>query len=53
MQTLLTYLRVFGITLCGDGGTIKTVPMVNYLDYGLNNPFVLFVVFYFSYHCTE
>ena len=41
MKTLLSEARVFGLTLFGDGATIKTVPLVNVLAAGVNNPFAL------------
>ena len=39
MRTLMSEARVFGLTLFGDGATIKTVPLVNVLAAGINNPF--------------
>ncbi len=41
MKTLLSEARVFGLTLFGDGATIKTFPLVNVLAAGINNPFAL------------
>ena len=41
MRTLMSEARVFGLTLFGDGATIKTVPLVNVLAAGINNPFAL------------
>jgi len=41
MKTLMSEARVFGLTLFGDGATIKTVPLVNVLAAGINNPFAL------------
>jgi len=41
MKTLLSEACVFGLTLLGDGATIKTVPLVNVLVAGINNPFAL------------
>ncbi len=41
MQTLLSKARIFGITVFGDGPTIKTVPLVTVLAAGVNNPFAL------------
>jgi hypothetical protein len=41
MKTLLLEARVFGITVFGDGATIKTVPLVNVLASCVNNPFAL------------
>jgi len=41
MRTLLSEERVFGLTIFGDGATIKTVPLVNVLAAGVNNLFAL------------
>jgi hypothetical protein len=41
MRTLLLEARVFGLTIFGDGATIKTVLLVNVLAAGVNNPFAL------------
>ncbi len=41
MKTLLSEARVFGITVFGDGATIKTVPLINVLAACVNNPFGL------------
>ena len=41
MKTLLSEAWVFGITVFGDGATIKTVPLVNVLAACVNNPFAL------------
>ena len=41
MKTLMSEARVCGLTLFGDGATIKTVPLVNVLAAGINNPFAL------------
>ena len=38
---ILTESRLFGITVFGDGATIKGVPLVNILAAGVNNPFAL------------
>lgn len=38
---LLTESKLFGITVFGDGATIKGVPLVNVLAAGVNNPFAL------------
>ena len=52
IKTLLPDSSIFRITLFGHRATIKTVPMVNVLDYGANNPFNLLLLI-FLYHCTE
>ncbi len=41
MKSLLSEANIFGITLIGDGATIKTVPLLNVLAAGVNNPFAL------------
>jgi hypothetical protein len=41
MKTLLLEARVFGITVFGDGATIKPVPLINVLAACVNNPFAL------------
>jgi hypothetical protein len=41
MKTLLSEARVFGITVFGDGTTIKTAPLINVLAACVNNPFAL------------
>jgi len=33
--------KIFGITVFGDGATIKSVPVINVLASGVNNPFAL------------
>ena len=44
---------LFGLTLFGDGATIKTIPMINALAAGVNNPFTLFDAFGCSEHCSK
>jgi len=41
IKSLLTESKLFGITVFGDGATIKSVPLVNILAAGVNNPFAL------------
>ncbi len=41
MHTLLLEAWVYGLTVFGDGATIKTVPLVNVLAAGVNNLFAL------------
>ena len=41
IKSLLTESKLFGITVFGDGATIKGVPLVNILAAGVNNPFAL------------
>ena len=41
MKTLLSEAATFGITVFGDGATIKTIPLLNVLAAGVNNSFAL------------
>ena len=41
MTTLLLEVDVFGLTIYGDGATIKSVPLIIILAAGPNNPFAL------------
>jgi hypothetical protein len=41
IKSLLIESKLFGITVFGDGATIKGVPLVNVLAAGVNNPFAL------------
>jgi hypothetical protein len=41
MKNLLSEGSIFGITLFGDGATIKGLPLLNVLAAGVNNPFAL------------
>jgi hypothetical protein len=41
MKTLLSEAHIFGITVFGDGATIKTLPLVNVLAACVNNDFAL------------
>ena len=41
LKTLLSEARVFGVTVFGDGASIKTAPLVNVLAACVNNPFAL------------
>ena len=53
MHTLLSEAKVFGITVFGDGATIKTVPLVNVLAAGVNNPFALLDISDCSNHLSK
>ena len=53
MKTLLSEARVFGITVFGDGATIKTVPLVNVLASCVNNPFALLEIADCTAHMAE
>ena len=48
MVILSSKARIFGVTVFGDGTTIKTVPLVNVLAAGVNNSFALDIA-----DCTE
>ena len=52
-NALLKDSRVFGISMFGDGATIKTTPMVNALGAGVHNPFAMLEVFDCTGHCAE
>jgi hypothetical protein len=41
MKTLMSKARIFGLTIFGDGATIKTIPFINILAAGVNNSFAL------------
>lgn len=41
MASLLSEARIYGVTIFGDGATIKSVALVNVLAAGVNNPFAL------------
>jgi len=41
MTTLLLEVDIFGLTIFGHGATIKSVPLINILAAGPNNPFAL------------
>ncbi len=41
MWTLLSEVDIFGLTIYGDGAIIKSVPLINILAAGPNNPFAL------------
>ena len=41
MYSLMSEASIFGLTVFGDGATIKTCPLINILAAGVNNPFAL------------
>ncbi len=41
MTLLLSKARIIGVTVFGDGATIKSIALVNVLAAGVNNPFAL------------
>ena len=52
-DTLLKDSHIFGISLFGDGATIKTTPMINALGAGVHNSFAMLDVFDCTGHCAE
>ena len=50
---LVSDSMLYGVTLFGDGATIRTIPMINALAAGVNNPFCLLDVFDCSEHCSN
>ena len=51
-NTLLKDGHIFGISMYGDGATIKTTPMINALGSGVHNPFAMLDVFDCTGHCA-
>jgi len=51
-HTLLKEALIYGISLFGDGATIKTVPMLNALGAGVHNSFAMLDVFDCTSHCA-
>ena len=47
MKSLVLDAKIFGVTLFGDGATIKTVPMVKYTGAGVQNDFSMLYIFEF------
>ncbi len=41
IRTLFLVVNIFGLTIYGDGAIIKSVPLINILAAGPNNPFAL------------
>ena len=55
-QETSTFLKdtfTFGGSLCGDGATQKTVPMINCLGAAVYNSFAMLDVFDCTDHCAE
>ena len=52
-DTLLKDSHIFGISLFGDGATIKTTPMINALGAGVHNSFAMLDVFDCTGHCAK
>jgi len=53
MSALLSEAKIFGVTVFGDGATIKSVPLVNVLAAGVNNPFALLDIVDCTDHCAR
>ena len=52
-NTLLKDAHIYGISLFGDGATVKTVPMINALGAGVHNSFAMLDVFDCTAHCAN
>ena len=52
MTALLSEEKIYGVTVFGDGATIKSVPLVNILAAGVNNPFALLDIVDCTKHCA-
>jgi hypothetical protein len=52
MTALLSEAKIYGVTVFGDGATIKSVPLVNILAAGVNNPFALLDIVDCTKHCA-
>ena len=53
MRTLISEAHIFGITIFGDGATVKTIPLFNILAAGVNNPFALLDIADCTGHLAE
>ena len=53
MSSILVEAKIFGVTVFGDGATIKSVPLVNVLAAGANNPFALLDIADCTDHCSS
>lgn len=52
MNTLLQESQIFGVTVFGDGATIKSNALINVLAAGVNNPSALLDVYDCTSHCA-
>ena len=52
-QSLLKDSHTFGASVCGDGATQKTVPMINCLGQAVHNSFTMLDVFDCTDHCAR
>ena len=53
IKCILIEAKIFGITVFGDGATIKSFPLVNVLAAGVNNPFALLDIADCTDHCSS
>jgi hypothetical protein len=53
MTSLLSEGRIFGVTVFGDGATIKSIAIVNVLAAGVNNPFALLDIANCTHHLAK
>ena len=53
MKTLLSEAELFGITIFGDGATIKSVPLMNVMAAGIHNPSALLDIVDCSGHLAK
>ena len=53
MTALLSEAKIYGVTVFGDGATIKSVPLVNILAAGVNNPLALLDIVDCTAHCAR
>jgi hypothetical protein len=53
MSSILMEAKIFGVTVFGDGATIKSFPLVNILAAGVNNPFALLDIADCTDHCSS
>ncbi len=53
MKTIISEGNTFGITVYGDGETIKGIPLINVLATGVNNPLALLDIADCTDHLTK
>jgi hypothetical protein len=53
MSSILMEAKIFGVTVFGDGATIKSFPLVHILAAGVNNPFALLDIADCTDHCSS
>ena len=52
IESLLKQAKEFGVSVFGDGATIKTTPLINALGAGVHNSFAMLEVFDCTDHCA-